>query len=84
MEQAEVDGQPQSITPITTEVFQSDYKELLKTIGDTYISKEQAKDSFDNLLSVLNANSGTALGGTYATDGFNDDGTIKFVFTANE
>lgn len=52
-EQAEVDGQPQSITPVTTEVFQSDYKELLKTIGDTYISKEQAKDSFDNLLSVV-------------------------------
>lgn len=78
----DLQGQPQSITPMTTEVFQSDMKELLKTIGDTYISKEQAKDSFDNLLSCLNTNSGTALGGTYATDGFNDDGTIKFAFTA--
>lgn len=75
-------GHPQSITPMTTEVFQSDMKELLKTIGDTYISKEKAMDSFDNLLSCLNTNSGTALGGTYATDGFNDDGTIKFAFTA--
>ena len=81
IEEAEVSGQPQSITPMTTEVFQSDYKELLKTIGDTYISKAQAKDSFDNLLTALNTNSGTALGGTYATDGFNDDGSVKFVFT---
>ena len=81
-QEEDANGQPQSITPITTEVFQSDMKELLKTVGDTYISKEQAKDSFDNLLTQLNANSGTALGGTYATDGFNDDGTIKFAFTA--
>ena len=76
-------GQPQSITPMTTEVFQSDLKELLKTIGDTYISKEQTKDSFDNLLSTINTNSGTALGGSYATNGFNDDGSVKFIFTPN-
>ena len=84
VEQAEVDGQPQSITPVTTEVFQSDMKELLKTIGDTYVSKESLKDNFDNLLSSINTNSGTVLGGTYATDGFNDDGTVKFKFTANQ
>lgn len=82
VEQAEdAQGQPQSITPVTTEVFQSDYKELLKTIGDTYVSKEQEKDNFDNFLSALNTNSATALGGTYATDGFNDDCSIKFTFT---
>ena len=76
-------GQPQAITPETVEIFQTDMKELLKTIGETYISKEQAKDSFDGFFTLLNANSGTALGGTYATDGYNDDGSIKFVFTSS-